>query len=368
MKIAIVHDYLNQYGGAERCLEVFHKLFPEAPIFTLIYDANILPQYKNWDIRTSFIQRLPFAKQSYRNFMLFFPRAMKSFKLDEFDLVISVTHAWGKGIRTNDKTYHICFCLTPVRYFWDLYQDYRRFYYINPIIRALLPLFVKPIRKWDVGTSKNVDYFISISRTVADRIKKFYNRESTLIYPPIDTSFFSPANAKSANFYLTVSRLKEYKRVEIIVKAFNQLNLPLKIIGIGSLLKKLKQIAAPNIDFLGAVSDKELLSYYQNCRAFVFAGKEDFGLVSLEAQACGKPIIAFGQGGLSETVVEGQTGTLFYKQTPQALIEAVERFEKMDFDPEQIRNNVLKFDRTIFEKKITSFIQEKFEEYKINFK
>ena len=364
MKIAIVHDYLNQYGGAERVLEVFHRLFPQAPIFTLVYDKKVLPQYHDWDIRPSFLQRVPFARRRYRNFMFLFPLAMRLLKLKEFDVVFTITHAWGKGVKLRRTSCHICFCLTPIRYFWDLYEDYKNFRYLNPLLRMALPLFVRPIRGWDVRSAQRVDHFVAISKVVSERIKKFYDRDSTVIYPSVDTSFFKPSGQKSGDYFLTVSRLKEYKRIDIIIEAFNYLGLPLKIIGTGELMERLKRIARDNIEFVGSVSDNRLLSYYQSCRALVFAGYEDFGLVPLEAQACAKPVIAFAKGGLLETVVEGETGVFFKEQTPSSLIEAIKGFEKVNFDPKRIRDNALRFDRRIFEEKIKGYIDERFVEYK----
>jgi glycosyltransferase involved in cell wall biosynthesis len=359
MRVAIIHDYLNQYGGAERVLGAFHEIFPDAPIFTIVYDKKILPQYKRWDIRTSFVQKIPFAKQRYRNFVFLFPKAVRSFDLDKFDLIISNTHAWGKGINIDGRAPHICYCLTPMRYIWDLYRDYLIHEYINPVARYMLPILAKRLRRWDIKTSKNVKHYIAISQTVAKRIKDFYNREAVIIYPPCDTSFFRPNNNGSMDYYLTVSRLKAYKRIDILIEAFNRLNLPLKIIGIGPELKRLKQKAGKTIEFLDWVSDKDLLYYYQNCKAFVFAGYEDFGLTLVEAQACGSPVIAYGRGGAEEIVIEEKTGLFFHEPTSQALIQAIEKFQNIKFDKDQIRENALRFDKAIFKNNLLSFINGK---------
>lgn len=360
MKIAIVHDYLNQYGGAERVLEVLHELFPSAPIFTIIYDKKALPQYANWDIRPSFVQRIPVLKQKYRNFVFLFPRAVRSFDLTGFDLVISNTHAWGKGVNLIGDSAHICYCLTPMRYIWDLYNDYLRHEYINPLARRMLPLLAKRMRRWDIETSKNVRHYIAISKTVAKRIENYYNRKTTIIYPPCDTDFFKPNNNGNLGYYLTVSRLKAYKRIDILIDAFNQLRLPLKIIGAGPELNRLKKRANENIEFLGWVPDEELLTYYQNCKAFVFAGCEDFGLTMVEAQACARPVIAYREGGAGEIVVEGKTGLLFYERTPQSLIQTIEESKNVKFDRELIRENSLRFDKLMFKNNLYKFISDKF--------
>lgn len=364
IKVAIVHDYLNQYGGAERCLEIFHRLFPRAPVFTLLYDKDALPQYRDWDIRTSFIQGIPFAGRSYRNFMWLFPLAMRRLDLKGFDLILSSTHAWGKGIRTGQGSCHICFCLTPIRYFWDLYDEYRRNYHFSPLMRLSLPLFVNSIRRWDLKMSRQVDYFIAISKVVSGRIRRFYARESSVIYPSIDTSFFAPSNTGGdGGYYLSVCRLKEYKRVDLIVEAFSRLKLPLKVAGSGEMAGRLKRNAGPNIEFVGPVYGSGLRDLYQGCRALVFAANEDFGLVPLEAQACGRPVIAFAGGGALETVIEGVTGTFFREQDARSLIEAVTRFQRMRFDAAAIRRNAVRFDNARFETEFLDFVYTRYEEF-----
>ena len=361
MKVAIVHDYLNQFGGAERVLEILHELFPEAPIFTIVYDKRVLPQYANWDIRPSFVQKIPSALQGYRNFAFLFPKAVRSFDLKGFDLVISNTHAWGKGINLNNvNALHICYCLTPMRYIWDLYQEYLRYEYINPLTRTILPLWARRMRRWDIKTSGNVKHYIAISETVSKRIKDYYQKESTVIHPPCDIDFFKPdGSSVQEDYYLTVCRLKAYKRIDILIDAFNQSQLPLKIVGTGPELKRLKQKANKNIEFLGWVCNEELLGYYQSCKAFVFAGCEDFGLALVEAQACGKPVIVYRRGGASEIVVEGKTGIFFHKQTPEALIQAINRFQDVRFDTDYIRESVLRFGKDKFKIALHNFIDKK---------
>ncbi len=359
MRVAIVHDYLNQFGGAERVLEALHELFPEAPVYTILYDRKALPQYSGWDIRPSFIQAIPFAKQRYTALAPFFPSAVRSLRLDGFDIIISNTHAWGKGIEIDKRTCHICYCLTPMRYIWDLYEEYRAHEYINPLARYILPFWAKRTRRWDVERAKTVQHYIAISGTVADRIGRYYKRDAAIIYPPCDTDFFTPDGVNESDYYLTVSRLKAYKRIDLIIDTFNRLGLPLKIIGAGPELKRLKGRAEKNIEFLGYVSDQDLLRHYRGCRALVFAGHEDFGLAMAEAQACGKPVVAYGRGGAAEIVVDRETGILFHEQTSTAIAEAVERFQNTGFDTGRIRQSSLRFGKDMFRNAFTHFIYEK---------
>jgi len=359
MRVAIIHDYLNQFGGAERVLEVLHELFPAAPIFALVYDKRALPQYAGWDIRTSFLQKVPFVKQGYRNFVFLFPRAIASFKLRGYDLVISNTHAWGKGINLDGDTLHICYCLTPMRYIWDLYQDYIRYEHIPFPARWILPFWARRMRRWDRQSALKVAHFIAISRTVAKRIENYYQRDSVIIYPPCDTDFFKPDGSLDSGYYLAVSRLKSYKRMDILVGAFNKLGLPLKVAGEGPELKRLRQDANGNIEFTGRIADEKLLKAYQGCKALVFCGNEDFGLTMVEAQACGKPVIAYYRGGAKEIVIEGKTGMFFYEQTPQSLAQAIERFSGLRFDRSYIRESSLRFSKEKFKALFSDFIAKK---------
>ncbi len=356
MKVAIIHDYLNQYGGAERVLDVLHELFPAAPVFTIVYDEKALPQYAGLDVRTSFVQAIPTAKQGYKNFVFLFPNAIRSFDLKDYDLVISNTHAWAKGIRVRPDAHHICYCLTPMRYIWDLYNDYLTREFINPVTKVILPFWANMMRRWDTEVARSVGHYIAISQTVQKRIKDYYKRDSTVIYPPCDTAFFKPDGSKDDGYYLTVSRLKAYKRIDVLIDAFNELSLPLKVVGEGPELKRLKQKANRNIEFTGWVEDEHLLELYRKCRAFVFASHEDFGLAMVEAEACGKPVIAYGKGGAREIVSEGKTGLLFYEQTPSALVEKIRCFQHMEFDKNLIRSESLRFGKNIFKEKIMQFI------------
>jgi glycosyltransferase involved in cell wall biosynthesis len=355
MRVALVHDYLNQYGGAERVLEVMHGLFPEAPIFTSIYDASVMPAtYSHMDIRTSFMQRLPGVMSRHQSYLPFYPLVFENFDLSGFDVVISNSSAWAKSVITDPETVHICYCLTPMRWAWR-YHDYVNRERLGRLARIALPPVMNYLRVWDVAAAKRVDAFVAISRVVADRIQKFYRREATIIYPPVDTQAFQPAGAAD-DFFLVASRLIPYKRVDLVVDAFNQLGLPLKVVGDGRDRANLQSRASTNIEFLGRVSDAELRNLYARCRAFIFPGEEDFGIAPVEAQACGRPVIAFAAGGALDTVVDGTTGTYFQEQTPDSLAAAVRTFDTLSWDADAIRANAERFSVDTFRSQLTDLV------------
>lgn len=360
MKIALIHDWLVSYGGAERCLELFHELFPDAPVFTAILDANKLPKtFQQMNIRTSFIQKLPFSKSKYRDYLPLMPLAFEQFDLRGFDVVISSSHACAKGVITGTSTCHICYCLTPMRYAWDMYNEYLEIEKIGIIKRKMIPIIINKLRIWDVISSNRIDYFVAISKHVLNRINKYYRRDGIVIYPPIDTNQFSISdNVK--DYFLVISRLVPQKRVDIIIEAFNCLGLPLKIIGAGRDLEKLKKMASGNIEFLGYQTNENVSKYMSECRAIVFASYEDFGIVPLEAQSCGRPVIAFKAGGALETIIEDETGIFFDRQSPDSIISAVEKFKKKEFNPGRIRSFAKTFDAIIFKEKILKFVDEKY--------
>ncbi len=360
MKVAIVHDWLVSYGGAERCLEVFHELFPEAPVFTTVHDRSKLPDtLKDLDVRTSFIQRLPLAVKRYRDYLPLMPFAVRAFNLKGYDLILSSSHAVAKGIKKPEGALHVCYCYTPMRYAWDMYGQYMKYEKIGVLKRVMIPLVMPFLRLWDKSTAPGVDDFIAISKFVAGRIKRYYNRDSVVIYPPVETSRFVPKGA-SGDYYLALSRLVPLKRTDIIVEAFNELGLPLKVVGTGRDEEKLRQIAKSNIEFLGFRSDEELSSLVSGCKALVFASKEDFGIVPAEAQSAGRPVIVFGGGGASETVIPGRTGVIFEDQTKDSLAGAVRSFLKMNFDPEECRASAKRFDRELFKNTIKEFLLSKY--------
>jgi len=356
-RIAIVHDWLNQMGGAEQVLEVLVRMFPGAPVYTSIYwKERMPPSYRSWEIHVSFLDRLPLIKRYHQPFLPLYPLAFEGFDLRGFDLVISNKSGFCHGVITPPETLHICYCLTPTRFLWD-YLGYVEREGLGFLARLLLPPLLNYLRTWDRLAAERVDRFIAISEEIRRRIAKYYRRDSTVIYPPVDTSRFSLSHSHD-DYFLIVSRLVPYKRIDLAVEAFNELGLPLLIAGDGRDRRRLEAMANSNVRFLGRVSEEELKRLMARCRAFVFPGKEDFGIAPVEAQACGRPVIAYAGGGALETVVEGVTGLFFREQTPQALIEAVRRFDEHSFDPQVIRRHAQRFDTTVFQERLRAFIRE----------
>lgn len=364
MKLAIVHDYLNQMGGAERVVEVLHECFPDAPIYTSIYLPHNMPEsFRKMDIHTSFMQNLPFLNKHFKKYLLLYPHAFKYFDLSEYDIVVSSSSAWAKGARVSPNSCHICYCYTPMRWVWN-YKDYVARENFGAVTRKVLPSAIKRLEQWDLATNKGVNYFIAISKYVAERIKRCYKVDSTVIYPPVNTSIYKPSN-QIGKSYLIVSRLNTYKKIDLTIETFNKLKLPLKIIGTGPYQDTLKRMAGPTISFLGKMSDEELAKQYSKCKALVFPGEEDFGIAPVEAQATGRPVVAYAAGGALETIVEGKTGIFFSEQTPQALAKAILDFEKVSFNPTEIREHARKFDKSIFMQKLRAFVEKKYEEHKL---
>lgn len=359
MNIGLVHDYLNQNGGAEKVLDEFHNLFKEAPIYTLIEDENVSKKFEA-DIHSSFIQKIPFSRKHYKKMLPLFPVAIENFRLEEYDVVLSSSSAFAKGIITKPNTTHICYCHTPMRYVWDLYHAY--LYDDGPrgLYRKVLPLILHYIRIWDRISADRVDYFIANSYNVKRRIEKYYQRDAVVIHPPVEVSRFSISNSID-DYFLIVSRLIPYKRIDIVIEAFNELGYPLIVIGDGYDLQRLKNMANSNIIFLGYQSDEVIAEYYQKCKAFIFPGEEDFGITPLEAQASGRPVIAYRKGGALETVIDQETGLFFNKQDKDYLKSAVELFYTKDFDPLHIREHAIKFDSSIFKEKISGYVNSIYE-------
>ncbi len=364
MRVALVHDYLNQYGGAERVLEVLHEMYPQAPVFTILLNLRKLPEsFKEWSIVSSFAQRLPFVRSHYEKYFFLFPMAVETFDFQMFDVVISISSAWVKGVITSTDTCHISYCLTPMRFGWSWYHPAvaRQ---SNWFYRSGLQYLMNRIRVWDAVSANRVDCFIAISNLVKKRIEKYYRRDSDVIYPPVNCDFFNVAeDGGSGDYFLIVSRLRPYKALQIAVAAFGKLGLPLLVVGEGSARKELERVAKPNVQFLGRVSDEELLHYYQRCIALVFPTLEDFGISPLEANACGRPVIAFRGGGAAETLVEGESGAFFYPQTAQALADVVRSFDPSRFEPGKVRRNSLRFDRSVFKQRVGDLVKKKYEEH-----
>jgi len=361
MHVAIVHDWLTGMRGGEHCLEVFCELFPNATLYTLIHvPGTVSPTIERMTIRTSRLSRVPGIARSYRRFLPRFPRAVERFDLGEADLVLSSSHCVAKGARKPAGACHICYCYTPMRYVWDLYESYFGRGQAGWLTRQAMRRLRPRLQRWDVATAANVDHFVAISRHVADRIRRHYRRDAEVIHPPVDARFFVPESRRE-DYYLVVSALAPYKRIDVAVEAFNRLGKPLLIVGTGPRERRLRALAGPSVRFAGWLPREALRSTYARCRALVFPGEEDFGIVPLEAQACGRPVIALGRGGTLETVVgldaaggDQPTGLFFESQSADALAEAVLEFERRTdvFDPEAIRRHALAFDRPIFTQRI----------------
>lgn len=355
MKVALVYDRVNKWGGAERVLLTLHEIFPDAPLYTSVYDKNRALWAKDFNVRTSFLQHFPLAKRYHELYALLMPVAFESFTFDEFDLVLSVTSEAAKGIIAKPSTLHISYVLTPTRYLWSGYEEY----FSNPILKFASKPLVKYLRIWDKTASKRPDKIIAISKEVKNRIKRYYDLDSIIINPPLrlESSNIRDKN-KTEDYFLIVSRLVPYKKIDLAIKVFNKLELPLKIIGIGSEEKRLKKIANENIEFLGYLTDKELVKYYKGCRALVFPGKEDFGLTIVEAQSFGKPVIAFRGGGARESILEGKTGIFFDYQTQKSLEESLGKFMKKKFNPRDCINQANRFNIKEFKMKFEKIITE----------
>jgi glycosyltransferase involved in cell wall biosynthesis len=360
MKVALVHDYLNQMGGAERVVLALHELFPDAPLYTSIYDPRrVDAAFRSIDIRTSFMQKLPLVKKHHQPFLPLYPFAMERLDLRGYDLVLSSSSAFGKGVITRPETMHICYCHTPMRWCWN-YDEYVEREHLGKIARSVLPFFITNLRVWDQTTSMRVDHFIANSPVVADRIQKYYRREAVVIPPPVEAQrFLFDPMAQPEDYFLVVSRFMPYKRIDLAIEACNRLGLPLVIIGKGRDEQRLRRLAGPTIRFLGGLSDEEVLRYYAHCRALILPGEEDFGITPLEAQASGRPVIAFGAGGALASVVDGVTGAFFHEQTVASLVATLATFDESRYDTQVIRNHALEFDKPRFHRRMLQFIEAK---------
>ena len=361
MKIAIVHDWLTNMGGAERVIINFHELYPSAPIFTTFYTPeNLDEELRNIDVRTSFLQKEK-KIDDHKKYFPFMPFAFEKFNLNEYDLVLSSSTSCAKGARKRKDALHICYINTPMRYAYEFKNEYTNG--MNPIKKALVNCLLFFMRIWDKNNNKRVDYFIANSHEIQRRVKETYNRDSVVINPPVRCSLFDVSNI-DGDYYFVVSRLVSYKRFDLAVQACKELGRKLIIIGDGPEREKLEKIADgdKNIIFMGRQPDDVLKKYMQECKALIFPGLEDFGIVPVEAQACGRPVIAYGKGGVLDTVIDGETGVLFKEQTVEALKKAILKFETMKFDKMKIREHSLKFDESEFKKKIKEFIDEKIKE------
>jgi glycosyltransferase involved in cell wall biosynthesis len=365
MKVALVHDYLNQMGGAERVVLALHNMFPDAPLYTTIYDARRVDiAFQSIDIHTSFMQRFPLVKKHHQPFLPLYPFAMERLDLRGYDLVLSSSSAFAKGIITRPETMHICYCHTPMRWCWN-YEEYVEREHLGSISRSILPFFISGLRVWDQTSSMRVDHFIANSPVVADRIRKYYRRDAVVIPPPVEVSRFTfDPTTQPEDYFLIVSRFLPYKRIDLAIEACNQLQLPLVIIGSGRDENRLKRLAGPSIRFTGRLSDQEVLFYYAHCRALILPGEEDFGITPLEAQASGRPVIAYAAGGALASVIENVTGTFFHKQTVENLVEVLASFDEQKYDPQTIYNHAMEFDQPRFQRRMQQFIEAKMSEGK----
>jgi len=357
-KIALAHDYLFQIGGAERVLVALADIFNEAPIFTLVNNPKITKKIiSQKNIVTSPLQALPGIFIFFKYFLFLMPRAWEKTDLGDYDLIVSSSSAFVKGVGHGGNTKHICYCHTPTRYLWGDKDEYLGNLPEGRLLKRVLPKFLDRLQNWDFNKAQEIDYFIANSKYIADKIHKHYKRPAIVIHPPIRVDDFSIAD-KVEDYYLIVSRLRPYKKVDLAVQAFNNLKLPLKIIGSGSELKHLKKIAHSNIEFLGELGDSDRNHYLSHCRAFIYPQVEDFGISAIEAMASGRPVIAYKKGGACETVIDGVTGTFFEEQTWESLAHKILRFDHKEFDPQVIRKHALNFDEAVFKNKILDFINQ----------
>jgi len=341
-KTVLCHDWLTGMRGGEKVLEILCDWFPEAPVCTLIYKPGaVSSRISTHSIITSPLQRVPGIFNNYRFFLPFFPAAIKSIVTPPSDLIISTSHCVAKGLRKSSAaTRHLCYCFTPMRYAWLFHAEYIG---RNPVKQLLAAPVLARMRRWDKANSANVDLFVAISDHVRKRIKEFYSRDAEIVYPPVDTDRFTPAEKSSDDFDLIVSALVPYKKVDLAVRAYSKLGTTLKVAGTGTEMDRLKSIASGNIQFLGWQSDDQIRELYRNCRTLIFPGEEDFGIVPVEAQSCGKPVVAFRKGGTLESIIDNETGIFFNEQTPECIEEAVFRCASMHWDKDAIRANALRF-------------------------
>lgn len=360
MKVALVYDRVNKWGGAERVLLALHKLFPSAPIFTSVYESGRAQWASKFIVKTSFLQKIPLARKSHEYLATFMPVVFESMTFDGYDVVISITSEAAKGIITKPETLHISICLTPTRYLWSGYKEYFK----SNILKTIAYPAIMYLRRWDLFASQKADYIIAISKTVQDRVRFYYGRESTLIYPPLLLSSRSVKKVRSKGYFLVVSRLVSYKRIDLAVCAANKLGYPLKIIGVGSEENNLRKIAGSTVEFLGYVPDQELIYYYKHCKALIFPGLEDFGLTMVEAQSFGKPVVAFRGGGAKEIVVEGRTGEFFDEKNPKSLVKALKKFNKKRYNRDDCIENSMRFSFNNFKREFLSFLKKSVLEFK----
>ena len=362
VKTALVYDWLVTVGGGEKTLEAIYERFP-VPVYTLVHDLKAMEKtgLSNAEVHCSFLQKFPFSSSLYRYLLPFFPSAIEQFNFNDYELILSTSHAVAKGALTHSKQLHLCYCLTPMRYAWDLTHQYLQ--NLSPLQKAFARMALHRLRNWDIASVNRVDHFAAISHYIAKRIKKTYGRDAEVIYPPVDTDNI-PFQETKEDFYLTVSRLVPYKRIDLIVEAFSQLpDKKLIVIGEGPEMSKVKRHAGKNVEILGYQSEEVVRDYMKKAKGFLFAAEEDFGIVAVEAQAAGTPVIAYGQGAALETVIEGKSGLFFDAQTVPSLLKALHLFERQTFDPKAIREHAKKFNKSRFQRELHDFVTRKWKEF-----
>jgi glycosyltransferase involved in cell wall biosynthesis len=368
MKIALVHESLTRLGGAERVLAEMHRLYPDAPIYALLHENSVTKAlFPDADLHFSFLRRFPeFLRKRERLFLPLLPVVPETFDLSRYDVVISSASAFAKGVVTRPGTLHICFCHSPTRYLWDWYPHVLEEFGGGTLKYGVLTILLHYLRLWDQAASRRVDYYIANSNTTAGRIKKYYGRDSHVVYPPVNINKFSPTKAHKG-YFLIVSRLSPYKRIDVAIHAFNKLELPLVIVGEGRDLERLQGIAGPTITFKGFVSDDKLPDIYAGARAVIFPGEDDFGIVPVEAMASGKPVIALRRGGATETIVEGVTGEFFDEPHEALLAEAVRSFmeKEKDYDCLKIRARAELYSEENFRNNLEKYVAEKWKEWQM---
>lgn len=357
MKVALVHDYLNQYGGAERVLEELHAIWPDAPVYTAIHDPGRLPErFRDWDIRTSSLDRLPFARRKHQALLFMLPQAFEAFDLDQYDLVISSSSGFAHGVLTGLQTLHICYCHSPPRFLWD-YHNYARREGLKGASRMLVENALPRLRTWDRVAADRAHAWIATSRLVRARIAAFYGKSSTIIPPPVQVDRFDVAT-QPGSYFLLLMRLVGWKRPDIAIDACSRLGLPLVVAGDGREMAGLRARAASCVTFVGQVGDADIRRLLSSCRALLLPSEEDFGLTPLEAMAAGRPVVAYGAGGVLDTVIPGRTGMFFMEQTAEALAEALSRFDERDYDPFAIRRHAEQFDSSAFAERMRRFVDD----------
>lgn len=366
-RLAIVHEWFTSMRGGEKCVEALCEVFPSATLFVLLHNpGSVSPIIERMPIQTSFIQQLPFARKKYRHYLPLFPTAVRQFDLSEFDLVISSNHCVAKGVKVRKGALHICYCHTPMRYLWDHYDEYFGPGRAGFLTRTGMRMASGYLRRWDLRTAAHPDFFVANSENVRKRIQTIYKRDAYVIYPPVDTSLFQISSAQG-KYFLVVSAFVPYKRIDLAIQACNETGDRLIIVGDGPDVNRLRALSGPKTEFVGWVSDVQLKDLYAGCQGVLFPGEEDFGIVPVEAMASGKPVIAYGRGGALETVTDSpaeQTGMFFHRQTKEDLVNAIIRFKSAQFNPAVLRANAMKFDRTVYQKKMLEYVRTKWAEFK----